>query len=114
AEPAWAARSRREEDVIINDFLTIHPAGFELLQILDQVADGKVSRIALPVVPVLFAKLERRHIRTWHDFTLVAASLKNGADQGFMFPRQSAEQDRDMVALLGREGILLWTLELLQ
>ena len=58
AEAARAARSGGEEDVVVEDVLARHALLFERLQVLHQVADGEVGRIALAVVAELLAELE--------------------------------------------------------
>src|SRR5260370_21292964 len=58
SEPARAAGTGGEKDVLVNDVLARYAAGLESLQILDEVPNCEVSGIALPVVALLFAELE--------------------------------------------------------
>src|SRR5207302_7987046 len=87
AEAARAARTRREEHIVADNVLPRHSIGFEPLEVLDQIADGEVCRIALAVVAIFLAELECRHIRTRHDLALVATAVKHSLDQGFVLPR---------------------------
>jgi hypothetical protein len=59
AEAAGSASARGEEHVAVDDFLLGQPLLFQALQILHQVADGEVSRVALAVVAVFLARLKR-------------------------------------------------------
>jgi hypothetical protein len=58
-------------------------------------ADHEIGRVALAVVPVLFAELEPRDVRRRQQLDLVARRLEGGAKEPFVFPRQPAEQDSD-------------------
>ena len=55
AEAARPAAARREEDVAVHDVLARHAGGLEFLEVLDQVADREVGRVAQAVVAVLLA-----------------------------------------------------------
>ena len=111
AEAARATGASGEEDVVVDDLLLGHAAGFQALQILHQVAHRKIRRIALPVVAVFLAELERRHIRHRQDLAAVAAAFEDGLDDLFVLPGQAAEENRHLAALLRGEGTLDGTLE---
>ena len=59
-EAARSTRAGGEEHVIVDNVLARQPLGFERLQVLDQVADHEVGRIALTVV-VLEAAVNAVH-----------------------------------------------------
>ena len=86
AEPARAAGARGKEHVIIENFLARLARSFEGLQVLHEVADGEVGRIALAVVAILFPELETGDIGHRHAFTVVTRAEKYGADQLFVLP----------------------------
>ncbi len=111
AEAARATGAGGEEDVIVDDLLLGHAAGFQALQILHQIAHREVRRIALPVVAVFLAELEGRDIRHRQDLAAIAAAFENGLDDLLMLPRQAAEKNGDLAALLRGEGTLDRTLE---
>ena len=112
AEAAGSAGTGGKEDVIIDDVLTRHPLRLELLQVLHQIADGEVGRIALAVIPVFLTQLKSGDIGAGHNFAFIPAALKDGAYQGFMFPGKAAEQDSDMVTLFGPKSILFRLFEM--
>ena len=93
AEAARAARSRGKEDVVVENLLPRNAFFFQKLQILHQIADGEVGRIALAVVAKFLARLERRHIGHRQLFAAISAALEHGADQVLMLPRESAKQE---------------------
>ena len=113
AEAAGTAGAGREEDVAVDDFLLGEPLLFEALQILHQVADGEIGRIALAVVAVLLAGLERVHVGRGHGFGAVAQSFEGAMHQLFVFPGQAAEEQRGAAALFGGEGLLHRLLEVM-
>ncbi|MBI4263801.1 MAG: hypothetical protein HY657_05470 [Acidobacteria bacterium] len=103
AEAARAARSRGEEHVVVDDLLAGEAGRFQMLEVLDQMPDGEIRRIALAVVAVLLAELERGDIRRRQNLHPVAGRLKGGLDEPLVLRREPAEQDRDAVALGRRE-----------
>ena len=105
AEAAGAAGAGGEEDVIIRRCRRGDmPCFLQALQILHQVADREVSRVALAVVAELLSELEGVHIGRGHHVALVSRALEDGLNHLLVLPGKPAEQDRDFVALLGREG----------
>ncbi len=64
AEAARTAGAGGEEDVVVDDLLPRLPLLFQLLQIADQVAHGKVSGVALAVIAELLARLKVRDYRS--------------------------------------------------
>ena len=111
AEAARTTGAGGEEDVVVDDLLLGHAAGFQALQVLHQVADREVRRIALPVVAVFLAQLEGRHVRHRQDLAAIAAAFEHGLDHLFVLPRQAAEKNGDLAALLRGEGTFDRTLE---
>ena len=90
-----------EEDVVVDEVFAPDARFFQLLQILNQVADREICRIALAVVAVFLAKLESSNIRRRHDFALVAQSFQGAVHELFVFPGESSEQEGGLVALIG-------------
>ncbi len=76
------------------------------LQVLHQVADGEVRRIALTVVAVFLAELEGRDVRHRHDLATIAAAFEDCLDYAFVLPGKSAEEDGDFAALFRGKGTL--------
>ena len=60
AEAAGTARAGGKEDVVVQNLLAWHAFFLQELQILHQIADGEVGRIALAVVAEFLAGLEGR------------------------------------------------------
>src|SRR5262249_9592870 len=111
-EAAGSAGAGREEYVLVDDFLFRKPLFFQALQILDQIADGKIGRVALPVVAVLFAGLECLDIRRRNRFGTVAEAFQCAVNELFVLPGQTAEQQGRMGPLVPGERALDGTLEL--
>src|SRR5581483_6068710 len=111
AEAARPARPGSEEDVIVTDLLLRHALRLEELQVLDEVADGEVRRVALPVVAVFLAQLEGIDVRHRQHVAVIAAALEDSLDHALVLPRQAAEQDRHLGAFFGAERALRRTLE---
>ncbi len=84
--------------------LVIPRSRLDRLQVLYQVADGEVRRIALTVVAVLLAELEGRHVGHRHDFAAIAAALEHRLDHAFVLPGEAAEEDGHLAAFLGGKG----------
>src|SRR5438552_8983841 len=91
AEAAWSARSRSEEDVVVQNLLARDTFLLQKLEILHQVPDGKIRRIALAIVAVLFARLEGGDVRHRQLLAAIAAALKDGANQILMLPCETAK-----------------------
>src|SRR5262249_44194507 len=103
-EAAWTARARGKEHVLVDDFLARHPVRLQALQVLHQISHREIGWIALAVVSVFFPELERGHVRNRENSAGIATGLKNGLNDFFVLPRQSAEEDGDFAALLRGEG----------
>jgi hypothetical protein len=73
------------------------------LEILHQIADGEICRIALTVIAKLLSCLEAGDVRDRKLLAVVTATLEHGANQVFVLPSEAAKQNGDAVALLGRE-----------
>ena len=89
------------------------PCSSRRLQILHQVADGEVGGIALPVVAVLLARLERLDVRGRNGFGAIAEAFEGAVHQFLVLPGQSAEQERGLAALVLGEVPLFGTLEVM-
>ncbi len=75
----------------------------EDLQILHQIADGEIGRVALAVVAKFLASLEGGDVGHGQLLAAIAAALKDGADEVFVLPGEASEQDGHVFALLGGE-----------
>ena len=113
AEAAGTAGAGGEEDVPVDDFLLAETLFFEALEVLDEVADGEIGRIALAVVAVFLAGLERLHVRGRHGLGAIAESFERAMHQLFVFPGETAEQQRGVRALLLGEGLFLRPFEMM-
>jgi len=99
AKAAGAAGAGREEDVALRDFFLSQSAFPQLLQVAHQAANGEVGWVALAVVAVLLAGLEVGAAGHREAPAMVAGTLKDGEDQLFMLPGESADEDGDVVTL---------------
>ena len=77
----------------------VRPLLFQALHELHQVADGEVGGVALAVVAVFLAELERLLVGDGHGFALVAQAFERAVDQLFVLPGEAAEEDGGVVAL---------------
>ncbi len=111
-EAAGSAGAGREEDVAVDDFLLGNPLLFQGLQILHQVADREVRRVALAVVAILLSRLERLHVRGGNGFGAIAKAFEGAVHQFLVLPGQSAEKEGGLGALVLREVALGGTLEM--
>src|ERR1019366_5356076 len=111
AEAAGSAGAGGEENVAVDDLLLGNALLFQGLQVLDQVADGEVGGIALSVVAVLFAGLERLYVRRGNGFGAIAEALQGAVHQLFVFPGESTEEEGGLGALVPGEVTLGGTLE---
>src|SRR5262249_35164075 len=100
AESARTACAGSEEDVPVDDFLLSESLFFQALQVLHQVAHGKVRRIALAVVPVLLPRLEGSHARRGNRLGKVAKPFERAVNEPLVLPRESAEKQSGPAALL--------------
>jgi hypothetical protein len=82
------------------------------LEVLHQIADGEVRRIALAVVAVLLADLEGRHVRHGQLLTAIPAALEDGANQVLMLPGEAAKQDCSAGTLVARKSAFNRTMEM--
>ena len=114
AEAAWSAGARREEHVAVDDFLLGQPLLFQALQILHQVADGEVSRVALAVVAIFLAGLKRAHVGRGHGFGDVTETFERAMHQLFVLPGEAAEQQGGPAALFLGERMLDRAFELMR
>ena len=103
AEAAGAAGAGGEKNVAIDDFLLAQALFFQILQVLNQVSDGKIGGIALAVVAVLLARLEGLYVGSRHGFGAVAQAFERAMHQLFVLPCQPAKQQRGIAALFLRE-----------
>ena len=107
AEAARATGAGGQEDIVVDNVLPLHARAFERLQVLHQVPDGEIRRIALAVVAILLAELERAHVGRGHHLALVSQAFDGAMHQLLVFPGEAAEQQRGARTLLGCE----WTLD---
>jgi hypothetical protein len=75
----------------------------QAVEVLHQVADGEVRRVALAAVAVLAAVLERVGIRHVEGEDLVADAAERRLDEQVVRHRQAGDQDRGVLALVARE-----------
>ncbi len=111
AEAAGTAGAGGEEDVAVDDVLLGEALVFEVLEVLDQVADGEVGRVALAVVAELLAGLEGGDVGGGDGLAGVAEALQGAVDQLFVLPGEAAEQNGRLAALVGEEEALGGLLE---
>src|SRR5207302_779276 len=91
-------------DVVADDRRDRHPfLVAEVNQLLDQVADGEVRRIALAAVAELFTQSQCFEIGTIQRLESVPESGQRRRHQRVVGDRQAAEQDGRGVALVTRE-----------
>jgi hypothetical protein len=111
-EAARPARARGNEHVFVDDFLVRHSLLLESLEELHEISDREIRRVALSVVAVLLAELERGDIRHGDDLTLVAESFPRALDQALVAPRESAEKHGGVRPVGARKGALDGSLEM--
>ena len=103
AEAARAARAGRDEHVVLDDVFLRHAALAQTVEVLHEVADGEVRRVALAAVAVLASVLERVVIRRVHREDLVADATQRRLDEQVVRHRQAGHEDRGVLALIARE-----------
>ena len=103
AEAARAARAGRDEHVVLDDVFLRHAALAKTVEVLHEVADGEVRRVALAAVAVLASVLERVVIRRVHREDLVADAAQRRLDEQVVRHRQARDEDRRVLALIARE-----------
>src|SRR6202044_833274 len=84
----------------------------QLLQVADQVANCEIGRVALAIIPELFASLEVGNHGGRDVLTLVAAAVEDGLDHLLVFPGQPPEEDGHVIAFRTGERALNWFFEL--
>ena len=114
AEAARSAGAGGEEDVAVDDFLLGQSLLFQALQILHQVADGEVSRVALAVVAVFLAGLKRAHVGRGHGFGDVTEAFERAVHELLVLPGEAAEQQSGPAALFLGERVLDRPFELMR
>src|SRR5438046_5960549 len=87
AEAAWSARSRGEEDVVVQNLLARNTFLLQKLEILHQISDSKICRIALAVVAVLFAGLKGGDVRHRQLLAAIAAAPGRRRESGLRASR---------------------------
>ena len=113
AEAARSAGARGEKDVAVEDFLAGETVSFQRPQELDEVADGKVSGIALAIIAILLARLEGGHVGVRQHLAAIAAAAKHGFDEALVFPGKASEKNGYPVAFFRGEGPLHGAAEVL-
>ena len=106
AKPAGSAGARCKEHVTIDDFLLGHTLLFQVLQVLHQIAHREIGGIALPVVAVFLAELERLLVGNGKRFALIAQAFERAVNQLLVFPGQPSKQNRGLLALRLGERML--------
>src|SRR5664279_3889884 len=105
SKAAWTARAGGKEDMVVDDLFFRHPPRFQALEVLHEIADSEVRGVALTVVAVFLAELERRHIRHRQDLAAISAALKYRLDHALVFPGQTTEEDGYLIAFFRGEGL---------
>ena len=112
AEAARPAGASGEKNKVVQNLAARETFFLQKLEILHQIADGKIRRVALAVVAKFFPGLESGNIRHRQLLAAVTATLEHGPNQVFMLPGESAEQNRDTTTLIGCESPLDRTMEM--
>ena len=107
-----AAGASGEKNKVVQNLAARETFFLQKLEILHQIADGKIRRVALAVVAKFFPGLESGNIRHRQLLAAVTATLEHGPNQVFMLPGESAEQNRDTTTLIGCESPLDRTMEM--
>src|ERR1017187_4005391 len=105
AEAARTTRAGGKEDVVVDDLFFRHPPSLQALEVLHKVANSEVRRVALTVVAVFLAELERRHIRHRQDLAAISAAFKHRLNYALVFPGQATEKNSHLAALFRSEGL---------
>ena len=84
---------------------------FEELEILHEVADREIRRIALAIVAKLFPGLEGSNIRHRQLLAAVTAALEDSANQVFVLPCEASKQNCGTGPLVSRERPFHRTME---
>ncbi len=112
AEAAGAVGAGGEEQVVAHNlFARLGP--LQPPQILNQVADREVRRIAKTIAAVFFADLVRQAIRLGKPLCFQSAAPQHRLDHAFVLPGEATEQNGDMAALGGLKGCFFRTQEML-
>ena len=82
------------------------------MEILHQVSDGEIRRIALAVVAIFLAGLKSGNIRHRELFARVAAALEDRTNQILVLPGEAAKQDCRMRSLVRGKRPLYGTMEM--
>ncbi len=105
AEAAGAAGAGRHEDVVLDDLLDRHLLVVaEPGEVLDQVADGEVGRVALTAVAELLAEGQRRVVGHVDRLDLVADAAERALQEQVVRHGQARDQQRRVRALAAGEG----------
>ena len=73
---------------------------------MHQVSNRKIGGITLAVVAVFLTGLESGDVWDGQLLTAIAAALKHGPDQIFVFPGETSKQDRDLAAFFSSKRAL--------
>src|SRR5262249_36239241 len=103
AEAAGAAGAGREEEVLLDDLFARQALLVaQHLEVLHQVADREIRRVALGAVTELLADPERRVVGAGHVLALVAEPAQRALDEEVLRRGEPADEQRDALALLPR------------
>src|SRR6266567_6875401 len=111
AKPARTARTRREEDIVVQNVFARSAFLFQKLEILHEISNREISWIALPVVAILLADLKRRHVRHRELLATISTALEYRANQILVLPGEATKQNRHATTFFCREGSLDGTVE---
>jgi len=98
-----ARRTSGKENVVIQNVLARNTFFLHELQILHQIADGEIRRIALAVVAELLPGLEGGDIRHRQLLAAVTLALEDSANQVFVLPGEASKQNCGTGPLVSRE-----------
>src|SRR5262249_39689556 len=73
SEATWTARAGGEKDVVVDNLLPGHTAGFQPLEVSNKDAHGKVGRIALPVVALLLTQRKAHTVGNGKNSATISA-----------------------------------------
>src|SRR5207245_1293292 len=109
AEAARAAGAGRQEDVLADDPVPREPVLLERLQVLHEVPDGEVGRVALAAVPELLPEAERLVVRDGQRPHVVPDAAERRREEEVLAPREPRDPERRLLALglreRGRRGL---------
>ncbi len=110
-EAARAAGTGSEENIVIQNVLARNAFLFQKLEILHQISHREICWVALPVVTEFLTRLECRHVGYRQLLAAISTALEHGANQIFVLPGKSPEQDCHLAAFFSSKCALHRTVE---